>query len=103
MPMDMYPSADGADMAENDAPGSAEDQGKDNNAPESTTTLVDKNIFPETPEPDQICQFKVVKVYEKEVELEYQKEGQKPPSEMDGAEDKLDAMAGANAAATEGA
>lgn len=97
----MYPDMGSEEMGGEGAAGSAEDNGKDSNAPETETTLVPKSIFPEEPEPGKVCEFEVVHVYEKEVELKYKKD-EKKPTEMSGAEGRIDQMAMGNMGGEEG-
>lgn len=90
----MYPSdQDNAPEEE-----SSEDQ---KNRPEGQTALIDKNVFPKEPKPGDVCSFRVVKVNDDEVELEYEPEDSeeeseksgKTPSSMDEAMSKMDTMA----------
>lgn len=78
--------------------GSAESKGADDQKPATESAVINKSVFPAVPEPGDVCKFKVLHVYEEEVELEYLKEGdkEKPKSSMSGAEDQIDAMAGKN-------
>jgi len=82
----MYP------VAEKETPDN-EAEGEDNQH-EGQTALLDKSVFPKEPNPGDICNFRVVKVYEDEVEVEYVPEAEEEKSEMSQAMGKMDAMAG---------
>lgn len=74
----------GASATQDQAQPPQEDQGEQ-------TALIDKNVFPDPPSPGDICKFRVVRVHDDEVELEYvsetdEEEGSEPPGSPDEAE-----------------
>lgn len=79
----MYPEDDAQDSPEDKAP--MDDEQKKDEQPENETGLVSKSLFGgKMPEPGSTCTFKVVKVYDDEVEVEYAgTEDAKEPSSDD--------------------
>lgn len=91
----MYPADESGESQDN----GGKEESSDDQKPEGQTALLDKSVFPEEPKPGDVCKFRVVKVYEDEVEVEYEKEDAEEKSEgkspsMDEAMGKMDSMAG---------
>lgn len=90
MPKDQMYAGAGEDQEQGDQTDQGQEQSDEN------TALLDKSVFGDNPpEPGETCTFKVVKVYDKDVEVEYQKSGKssKKPSSMDDADSKMESMA----------
>lgn len=93
MPNDFY-SNEGAGSDANETGAGAEPQQPQEEKAEGETALLPKSIFGSTPpEPGATCTFKVVHVYDDEVEVEYQDdENAEDNSELGKADSALAAM-----------
>jgi len=88
MPEDYYPSNPGSDRPK---------KADDSEEPEEKTALIPKSLLMGKDfKPGEEVIFKIVHLYEDEVEIAYATEEKKDKSEMDKADDKMDEMAASN-------